>query len=180
MFGRAAKKGIKNYSKQKKKVLANRSAMDNSLFKANYDTRQRMRKARQGGHVAMSGDEVMGHAKGFQNQMDDVAKQMASLDKEIAGGNLKGIDLIAARRNREGLQSSHDALNEQRRKYTKAFVNDETMHREMTTGERWMEAGGAVKDYYIGGTMGQSAARIGATAGGIVGLNVGLDYLNDR
>jgi len=174
----ALKKGTRARNRQAQQLKANRAAQGQGLFSADSETRRKMRRARNGGTVQMSGDEVMQHAKGFQGQMDDISKQMIEMDKEIAGGNLKGIDLVAARRNRQGLQDSHDALNQQRRKYTKAFANDESISRDMTTGERWASAGGAIKDYYIGGTMGQSAARIGATTGGIVGLNMGMDYLN--
>ena len=161
------------------KILANRKVAEQSLFFPNHNTRMQFRKGMKGGNTKVSMDEALKGLDRAQEQAAKLNSQAGDIRKRMGAENLSRTDKVRLDRELSEIQQQGLALEGQMKNF-ETVIGGGDVYRDLTKMERLGMVGGAVRDYYIGGTAGQSAARIGATAGGIIGLNVGLDALNNR
>lgn len=175
----AVKKGTMARNRQAKALKANRAAQGQGLFSADRSTRRGMKRAIHGGKTQMS-DVDMANAYDMQKGIRSAnGQRIGEIDDLLGTGQgVSKSDRLLLQRERQGLMDqAMNAKSEQQRIGT-AMEKGESLSRDLTKMERLGLAGKSIGNYYVGGTMGQSAARIGATTGGIVGLNMGMDYLS--
>jgi hypothetical protein len=180
MFGsvkRAARKRAKNISK----IRASRDASEQAIFMGN------SRKGQDAWAIATGKKKNVGWS---QDELKTIAADKAKAQQVLKGseGYFDGVKQ-QLRKDPNGPNLSPDqrkqVMADARAKQAeieqaKAIMKMETKGgREITTGDRWKAAGTAVGEYYMGGTGKQMAARIGGTAGAIVGVPIAADAIGN-
>lgn len=114
--------------------------------------------------------QQMFDARGRGERVDPaMIRQAASLDgqiKKLHGGI--GDKYITERQKLNSMNNDIASFGTPQKRY------------EATNGDRLKMAGLGAAEYMWGGSVGQIAARNGAALGGIVGVNVGLDAMENR
>lgn len=178
-FGRASRE-VRKRAKNINNIRASRDASEQALFFGN------SRKGQDAADIAFGRKTSRGRTVEEQKQLaadkaraQYIVNKKGSEAKELAEQLKDGYGPAMSPAQKADIRERARTVNDEVQQARSIMKQDTSGKKQITGMDRLKAAGTMASEYYIGGSGKQMAARIGGTAGGIIGLNVGLDALGN-